>query len=1048
MARRKFPVASDKDRPRDMKSRLVRHFRPVVDAMEQRLLLATYTVPGSASSIQGAILLADADSTNDTINVAAGTYTEQLSIAKASGTLMIVPNPSNAAVTIKSPTTLSTDALGSRNIVTITSGSTVTLSKLTISGPPGAGFDAIDTGIFVEGGSAATIQNDTITNISDNPPDGIQSGVAIQVGQASSSTTGTATISNSIITGYQKNGITVDGIGSSATVTNNTITGAPTSLIAQNGIQVSNGAFGSISGNTISGNQYTGNMGYFATGVLLSQPSNNTIVTGNTINNNDVGINSTGASAKTTLTSNTIAGLSSGIFGIYNSSAGLTVITGNIISGFSNGTGIYSTSTGSSTINSNTIDGNLVGIDSDSSGTTTMNGNTLGSTTPNSATGIEVDESTVNATSDVITGGSIGIDAISYDGNVSLNLGGSTITNATTGIAVDSTPSSYSTTVTVDSPATSPPTTVTSNVNGAHGAVLTGPSSQLIESVPPTVALNANSPVLTNNPSGTFNAVFSFTGHDNITSANDLVYQYQLDGGTPTTTTSPLTLSNLSLGAHTLILTVFDQGGLSGSTTISFSNIPTIGDYGFEAVPVGNSFAIDPSGSAWTFSGVAGNGSGVSGNNSPFTSGNPNAPQGTQVGYIQTMGTITQSVGFAAGTYTISFDAAQRGNFGTSVENFEVLVDSQVVSTFQPTTTTYQAYTTNSFTVTAGTHTIEFLGLNSHGGDNTVFLDVVSAAPVIVTGVSDPGFEQIPVGNGFAIDPSGSAWAFSGVAGNGSGVSGNNSPFTSGNPNAPQGTQVGYIQTMGTITQSVGFAAGTYTISFDAAQRGNFGTSVEDFEVLVDGHVVGTFQPTTTTYLMYTTNSFAVTAGTHTIEFLGLNSHGGDNTAFLDVVSVALVAGAVVGDPGFEQVPVGNGFAINPSGSAWTFSGVAGNGSGVSGNNSPFTSGNPNAPQGTQVGYIEAMGSITQSVTGFSAGNYTISLDAAQRGNFGGIEDFEVLVDGNVVGHFTPASSTYESDTTSIFTVSAGTHVIQLLGIDTATGDNTVFIDDVTIASA
>jgi hypothetical protein len=439
----------------------------------------------------------------------------------------------------------------------------------------------------------------------------------------------------------------------------------------------------------------------------------------------------------------------------------------------------------------------------------------------------------------------------------------------------------------------------------------------------------------------------------------------------------------------------------------------------------------------------------VSGNNSPFTSGNPNAPQGTQVGYIEAMGSITQSVaGFAAGSYVISFDAAQRGNYGTSVEDFEVLVDGNVVGTFQPTTTTYQLYATNPFTVTAGAHTIEFLGLDSHGGDNTVFLDVVSVAQSTVGVVGDSGFEQIPVGNSFAVNPPGSAWTFSGVAGNGSGVSGNNSPFTSGNPNAPQGTQVGYIEVTGSITQSVGFAAGTYAISFDAAQRGNFGTSVEDFEVLVDGNVVGTFQPTTTTYQIYTSNPFTVTAGAHTIEFLGLDSHGGDNTVFLDAVSVAQVTAPVLGDYGFEGVPVGNGYAVNPSGSAWTFSGVAGNGSGVSGNNSPFTSGNPNAPQGTQVGYIEAMGSITQSVTGFSAGNYTISLDAAQRGNFGGIEDFEVLVDGNVVGHFTPASSTYESDTTSIFTVSAGTHVIQLLGIDTATGDNTVFIDDVTIASA
>ena len=125
------------------------------------------------------------------------------------------------------------------------------------------------------------------------------------------------------------------------------------------------------------------------------------------------------------------------------------------------------------------------------------------------------------------------------------------------------------------------------------------------------------------------------------------------------------------------------------------------------------------------------------------------------------------------------------------------------------------------------------------------------------------------------------------MGGNGSGVSGNASAFTSGNPTAPQGTQVGYLQKNGSITQSVsGWANGSYAISFDAAQRGNHGTSVEDFEVLLDGTVVGTFNPSSTSYQVYTTSTFTVTAGSHTIEFLGLDTAGGDNTAFLDAVTV------------------------------------------------------------------------------------------------------------------------------------------------------------------
>ena len=46
-----------------------------------------------------------------------------------------------------------------------------------------------------------------------------------------------------------------------------------------------------------------------------------------------------------------------------------------------------------------------------------------------------------------------------------------------------------------------------------------------------------------------------------------------------------------------------------------------------------------------------------------------------------------------------------------------------------------------------------------------------------------------------------------------------------------------------------------------------------------------------------------VIAGAHTITFQGLDSAGGDNTAFLDQVAVA----PSIGDPGFEQPAVGTG---------------------------------------------------------------------------------------------------------------------------------------------
>ena len=86
----------------------------------------------------------------------------------------------------------------------------------------------------------------------------------------------------------------------------------------------------------------------------------------------------------------------------------------------------------------------------------------------------------------------------------------------------------------------------------------------------------------------------------------------------------------------------------------------TVGDAGFEVVSVGTGSSAsqyDPNGSLWTFTGQTG----VAGNGSGFTSGNPAAPQGTQVAFLQSnTGSISQSLDFEVpGSYVVSFQAAQ-----------------------------------------------------------------------------------------------------------------------------------------------------------------------------------------------------------------------------------------------------------------------------------------------------------------------------------------------------------------------------------------------------
>jgi hypothetical protein len=317
---------------------------------------------------------------------------------------------------------------------------------------------------------------------------------------------------------------------------------------------------------------------------------------------------------------------------------------------------------------------------------------------------------------------------------------------------------------------------------------------------------------------------------------------------------------------------------------------------GFETPSVGSGsfsdYQYNPSGGTWTFTPQSGaNGSGVSGNGGGFTYANANAPEGTQVAFVQGSGTISQAVNFDAGTFAIGFDAGQRvSSYQASQQDIQVLVDGTSVGTFTPTGGGgYGAYETTAFTVGAGSHTITFKGLDTAGGDNTALVDAVHIDSVVSGVPGDAGFESPNVGSGsfgsFQYNPSGTPWTFNSLSGlNGSGITGNGSGFTAQNPNAPEGVQVGFVQGTSQISQSVSLPAGSYAVNFDAAQRVQWQSGDQKFNVLVDGKVVGTIDPANGNYQAYQTGSFDVPAGSHTLTFQGLNPLGGDHTAFIDDV--------------------------------------------------------------------------------------------------------------------------------------------------------------------
>jgi RHS repeat-associated protein len=130
-------------------------------------------------------------------------------------------------------------------------------------------------------------------------------------------------------------------------------------------------------------------------------------------------------------------------------------------------------------------------------------------------------------------------------------------------------------------------------------------------------------------------------------------------------------------------------------------------------------------------------------------------------------------------------------------------------------------------------------------------------------------------------------------------------------------------------------------------------------------------QPPNTQYSAYS-GTAVFSAGTYTLKLEGLNPNGGDNTAFVDAVTLN---GTLVSNGSFE-LPATGSYVYRPSGGTWGFVGDAG----VSANGTAFTGGNPNTSDGLQVGFIQKTGNATQAVS-LGSGSYTLGLKAAQRGN-------------------------------------------------------------------
>lgn len=348
-----------------------------------------------------------------------------------------------------------------------------------------------------------------------------------------------------------------------------------------------------------------------------------------------------------------------------------------------------------------------------------------------------------------------------------------------------------------------------------------------------------------------------------------------------------------------------------------------------------------------------------------------------------------------------------------SNEQIEVLVDGKEVGLFKP-GEKYSTYETDGFTLaSSGPHTVRFQGVDANGTTDSALISSVHIAlagdaEVLTGGVilNDGAFTDASANHLTSTQtPSPSPWVFSGNAG------------------IPGPLSAAFVGTGGGVSQSVsGFQDDrTYTVAFDAAQSNG---SSQTIQVLVDGNVVDTITPSDVDMRLQYSATFQPGAGTHTVSFRGIGGNGTANFTNVRVLATGFSSdGTAIADGSFD-----------PSQGAWQL----GQGTQIIAN----AAGMPIAPSGSNAASISGTSTLSQEIGNFQPGQpYEITFRAAQAP--GSKQTINVLVDGTVVGTYTPGS-TYGVYTTQVFSPDPGTHRITFEGA-TANG-GAVLVNDVELA--
>ncbi len=282
----------------------------------------------TATPVQAAV---DFANPGETVNIGAGVFIETVDITKD------LTLQGEAGAIIRAPSGINSvdvefTSLGGSNIrpiIYVGNGAVVQIDSLTVDGNNvgNTNYGLVGIGYCNASGS---ISNTTITNIQDNPASGSQHGVGIYVVNKDG-VERTVDISNNTINNFQKNAMALSGDGLTVNVDRNTVTGkGEINYIAQNGIQVSYGAAGTITNNTVTGFDFTNPSNAWnnaSAGILVYQPGGDVLVDGNTVSNSDNGIYVYDAT-NTEISSNTVR---NNLYGIVLYDVSNTTSTNNVL---------------------------------------------------------------------------------------------------------------------------------------------------------------------------------------------------------------------------------------------------------------------------------------------------------------------------------------------------------------------------------------------------------------------------------------------------------------------------------------------------------------------------------------------------------------------------------------------------------------------------------------------------------------------------------------------------------------------------------------------